>query len=113
MATLEQIQAKLKKLQAQAEVMLAKKAQIAVDQIRALMLEHGLTIADIEPTAKAGNIGNAKARASKGNVRTVRSVQTKNAPKYRHPETGAAWSGRGRAPAWLGANRSRFLIEKE
>ncbi|MDT8843794.1 H-NS histone family protein [Paraburkholderia fungorum] len=23
------------------------------------------------------------------------------APKYRHPETGETWSGRGRAPRWL------------
>jgi DNA-binding protein H-NS len=23
------------------------------------------------------------------------------APKYRHPETGATWTGRGRTPAWV------------
>jgi DNA-binding protein H-NS len=35
-------------------------------------------------------------------------------PKYRDPQSGATWSGRGRAPAWLGdADRwSRFLIEQ-
>ncbi|HDR9377078.1 TPA: H-NS histone family protein, partial [Burkholderia multivorans] len=31
-------------------------------------------------------------------------------PKYRNPKTGETWSGRGRAPAWLGKNRTRFLI---
>lgn len=31
--------------------------------------------------------------------------------KYRNPETGETWSGRGRAPAWLeGANREEFLV---
>ncbi len=53
MATLEQIQARMKKLQAQAEVLLAKRAQAAVDQIRELMIKHGLTTVDIEARAKA------------------------------------------------------------
>ena len=41
MATLEQIQTKMKRLQEQADVMLAKQAQKVVDQIRRMMLEHG------------------------------------------------------------------------
>jgi DNA-binding protein H-NS len=32
-------------------------------------------------------------------------------PKYRNPETGQTWSGKGRAPNWLeGRNREDFLI---
>ncbi|ASL48891.1 hypothetical protein bAD24_p00950 (plasmid) [Burkholderia sp. AD24] len=32
-------------------------------------------------------------------------------PKYRNPETGDTWSGRGRAPLWLaGQKREPFLI---
>ncbi|WP_277182765.1 H-NS family nucleoid-associated regulatory protein [Caballeronia sp. BR00000012568055] len=36
------------------------------------------------------------------------------APKYRDPASGATWSGRGPAPAWLAAakNRDDYLIEK-
>jgi hypothetical protein len=32
---------------------------------------------------------------------------------YRHPKSGATWSGRGRAPAWLAGakDRSKFLID--
>jgi hypothetical protein len=32
---------------------------------------------------------------------------------YRDPKSGATWSGRGRAPAWLSGakNRTRFLID--
>ncbi|WP_042549613.1 H-NS family nucleoid-associated regulatory protein, partial [Ralstonia solanacearum] len=26
------------------------------------------------------------------------------------PKTGATWTGRGRAPAWIGKNRDKFLI---
>ena len=48
MPTLEQIQEKMKKLQVQADTLIAKKAQAAVDQIRKIMLTHGLTTEDIE-----------------------------------------------------------------
>ncbi|WP_321882680.1 H-NS histone family protein [Burkholderia cepacia] len=33
--------------------------------------------------------------------------------KYRHPETGATWSGRGRPPAWIeGKDRTLFEIQQ-
>ncbi len=105
MATLEQIQEKLKKLKAQADAMLAKKAQDAVDKIRALMREHGLTTADIEAEAKVTRQGRTPKR-------TASSVKAKGAPRYQHPKTGATWSGRGRAPAWIAdaKDRTKFLI---
>lgn len=111
MPTLEQIQAKLKKLQAQADVLIARKAQAAVDQIRELMLKHGLTTADIEAKAKAsrvarglhGHAGNGKAKAAAG----------KSVAKYRDHKTGATWTGHGRAPGWIAGvkDRTQFLIE--
>ncbi|WP_448869356.1 H-NS histone family protein [Delftia acidovorans] len=73
--------------QAQAEA----KAQ-AVAQARALIAEHGLTAADVFPTAKAkaGSVG---------------------VPKYRNPATGATWTGRGKPPNWInGKDRAPFLI---
>lgn len=34
--------------------------------------------------------------------------------RYRNPDTGQDWSGRGRPPAWIeGKDRSRFLIVDE
>lgn len=34
------------------------------------------------------------------------------APKYRDPNSGATWSGRGKPPAWIaGQDRERFLIQ--
>ena len=53
MATLEQIEAKMKKFKTQAEALAAKKTQAVVDQIRAIMSEHGLTTADIGAKSKA------------------------------------------------------------
>lgn len=35
----------------------------------------------------------------------------KVAPKYRHPETGATWTGRGKPPAWIAnQDRAQFAI---
>ncbi|WP_144110427.1 H-NS family nucleoid-associated regulatory protein [Paraburkholderia sp. BCC1886] len=108
MPTLEQIQAKLKKLQAQADVLLAKKAQAAVDQIRDLMIKHGLTTEDIEAKAKAR-------RAAKGlGVKVAgHSAKSSGTVKYRDHKTGATWTGHGRAPGWIASvkDRTQFLVD--
>ena len=40
-------------------------------------------------------------------------VVKKVAQKYRDEKSGATWTGRGRAPAWIaGKNREDFLIER-
>ena len=113
MATLEQIQTKMKQLQRQADALISKQTQAAVAQIRALMLEHGLTTEDIEAKAKARR----QAKASNGSADYVKAkasdgVKGKAAPKYRHPKTAATWTGHGRAPAWIAdaKDRTKFLI---
>lgn len=113
MPTLEQIQAKLKKLQAQADVLIARKAQLAVDQIRELMIKHGLTTADIEAKAKAKRAANAlHARAANGKAKAGASANVKKVAKYRDDKTGATWTGHGRAPGWIAGvkDRTQFLI---
>jgi DNA-binding protein H-NS len=113
MPTLEQIQEKMKKLQAQADTLIAKKAQAAVDQIRKIMLTHGLTTGDLEVKATAKREAKA-APESTPNVqaKTAGSPQSGTPPKYHHPKTGATWTGHGRAPAWIAnvRDRSKFLI---
>jgi len=53
------------------------------------------------------------AKAGKGAAKTGNYVRGPQAAKYRDPKTGATWSGRGRAPAWLAGTKSRaaFLID--
>jgi DNA-binding protein H-NS len=63
----------------------------AIAQIKALMAEHGLTLADLG--------GKAPAAASVPRARTGGKVP----PKYRDPATGTTWSGRGLHPKWLKA----------
>ena len=113
MPTLEQIQEKMKKLQVQADTLIAKKTRAAVDQIRKIMLAHGLTTVDIEVKAKAKREAKA-ANGSTPNVKAkvARSLNGGTPPKYQHPKTGATWTGHGRAPAWIAdtKNRAKFLI---
>ena len=103
----------MKALQVQADALIAKKAQAAVDQIRKLMLEHGLTTEDIEAKAKAkreAKVASGAAVSAKSKVSG--SLGSKVPPKYQHPKTGATWTGRGSAPAWIAdvKDRSKFLI---
>ncbi|TDN62842.1 H-NS histone family protein [Paraburkholderia sp. BL10I2N1] len=114
MATLEQIQARMKKLQVQAEALIARRAQAALDQIRELMLKHGLTTQDIEAKAKARRerVKAASGRIVNGKVKAA-ATKGKLPPKYRDPKSGATWSGHARPPAWIKnvKDRSKFLID--
>ncbi|MGF6654969.1 DNA-binding protein H-NS [Paraburkholderia youngii] len=113
MATLEQIEAKMKKLKTQAETLAAKKTHAVVDQIRDIMSKHGLTTADIEAktSAKRATKGQ-KVSVAAGKTKASIGEKTKAAPKYQHPKTGATWTGHGRAPAWIAEAKdpSKFLI---
>jgi DNA-binding protein H-NS len=111
MPTLEQIQAKLKKLQSQADVLIARKAQVAVDQIRELMLKHGLTTEDIEAKARAKRAARGlNGHATSSNAKALTSAKP---AKYRDHKTGATWTGHGRAPGWIAnvKDRTRFLVD--
>ncbi|HEX7908683.1 MAG TPA: H-NS histone family protein, partial [Paraburkholderia sp.] len=84
--TLEAIQAKMKKLQAQADALIAKESTTVLKTIRELMEKHGLTTADID--AHAGG----KQRTKKA-VTKAAAKGSASAAKYRDPKTGATWSG--------------------
>ncbi|WP_244818567.1 H-NS histone family protein [Caballeronia sp. Lep1P3] len=100
MTTLSNIEERIRKLQARADAIQKKQAIAAVAKIHSLMKEHGLTIDDLTSRgrADAGKDSANAALAATG--------------KYRDPKTGATWSGRGRAPAWIAnaKNRARFLV---
>jgi DNA-binding protein H-NS len=105
-ATLEQIQARLQKLQAQADAIVAKQSSAILETIRGLMERHGLTTADI-----AAHLGRKKRGPKAGSKAAVKSAQS--IAKYRDPKSGATWSGHGRAPRWIAnvKDRSRFLVD--
>lgn len=62
----------------------------AVAQVKALMAQHGLSLADLSSRAAATPARGPKAGG-------------KVAPKYRNAATGDTWSGRGLQPKWLKA----------
>jgi len=103
MATYKQLMAEKEALEAQlAEVRVTEIAGV-IEKIQGLMAEYGLTTDDIATKRRRGRPAGAKAKP-------VTKVKSELPPKYMDPKTGATWSGRGRAPAWLGKNRTRFLI---
>lgn len=106
MPTLEAIQTKIQRLQEQAEAMKAKQASMTLDRIVELMSKSGVTVADIE-----AHLGNKKGGAGRGRLATTRTALV--AVKYQDPKSGATWSGRGRAPAWIAnaKDRDRFLVD--
>ncbi|KXV14471.1 histidine biosynthesis protein [Caballeronia megalochromosomata] len=120
MATLKQMQAKLKKLQAQAERLIANRAQTVLDDIRAMMEKHGLTTADIDRHGRkvkraAKPQVTLPAPAGRHQAMTKLAKKGKLPAKYRNPKTGETWSGWARPPAWIAnvKDRSKFLIDAE
>lgn len=86
-----------------AETQRAERAE-AIAQIRSLMSQYGLTLADI----------GARAATPPPAPRTPSSREgAKVAPKYRDAATGQTWSGRGLQPNWLKAElaKGRTLAE--
>ncbi|SAK73166.1 DNA-binding protein [Caballeronia pedi] len=102
MATLEAIQARIKKLEAQAQALKAKSVSGVLKQIHDLMGWHEISMEDVSAFV-GGAARSIKAKA------TGKAVSA----KYVDPKTGASWSGRGRAPAWIAnaRDRSAFLAD--
>ena len=98
MATYRQLTAQLERLQQKIDKEREKAIADAIADIRAKIDEY-----DITPE----ELGFRSTRTAAAGAKPKRTLP----PKYRNPKTGETWSGRGRAPAWLGKNRTRFLIK--
>lgn len=86
-AALEKQQAALEKQLEEARN--AERAEV-ITQIRNLMSQHGLTVADLGAKWGVGK----PTKAGSGAGRKV-------APKYRNVTTGETWTGRGLQPKWV------------
>jgi DNA-binding protein H-NS len=89
MVTLKELLAQ----RAQLEEQIAQKQNTeradAIMRVKALMAEHGLTLADLGTVRKVKTSGDQRSSSV--------------APKYRNRATGETWSGRGLQPKWLKA----------
>lgn len=90
----------------------ARKREVAsvVKQINALIEQYQLQPSELTFAAKGASAGRA---AAKPKAKPGRKAKTTGpAPaKYRNPQTGDTWSGRGRSPKWVVGEKSQYLIE--
>ena len=94
----EELQAKIADLQAQAAKVKEEEKQQAIDMARTMISAYGITAKDL---------GLDKALKIKSGPKPGRKI----AAKYRDPQSGATWSGRGKTPRWInGADRSQYAI---
>ncbi|WP_413185716.1 H-NS histone family protein [Paraburkholderia sacchari] len=112
MVTLDAIKLKIAKLEKQAVAIAEKQSSIGLARIRDLMQKHGLSVADIERFVGKRRGRKPGVKAANGAAKALHPNAHPVAPKYADPKTGATWSGRGRAPAWIrdAKDRSKFLI---
>jgi len=114
--TYQALQAQIRKLQEKAEAVRLKQRQPVIASILRSMQEYDITLEELK-AAQAKGVPGRKRGAGAGKQAAAKPAK-QVAPKYRHPETGATWTGRGKPPRWLvaaeaaGATRDQFLINK-
>lgn len=90
----------------------------ALAEIRQIMATHGLTLKDLGAAARRGSTRDAAADGSEPAPAKRMTPSTKVSAKFRDPDTGDSWTGRGMTPKWLrdheeaGRQRSNYLIAK-
>ena len=87
MTTLQELLAQKEDIERQIEQTKKHQRGEAIEKVRSLMAQYGLTPADL------GARTPAKGKASGGGGKVP--------AKYRNPSTGESWSGRGLQPRWL------------
>lgn len=92
MADLQQLIRQKADLERQIAQLNSKGRQDAIDEIRRIMAEHGLTTDDVAAPARARKVG----------TKLDGSERKAVAPKYRDDQ-GNQWTGRGLKPRWLTA----------
>lgn len=108
----QKIEKEILKLQKQVQTLQTKQRGPVITSIIRSMREYDITPEDITEAF------NKKAASPSKRKTTVKPAAVKRpvAPKYRHPETGATWTGRGKPPRWVsaaeaeGKSRNDFLI---
>lgn len=112
--TYQALQTQIRKLQEKAETIRVKQRQPIIASILHSMKEYSITLDEL----KAAQAKGPGRKRGTGTVKASKSAGKTVPPKYRHPETGETWTGRGKPPRWLaaaeaaGASRAQFLISQ-
>jgi DNA-binding protein H-NS len=102
MTSYKELQDQIARLQAEAEQVRKNEIANVITDIRSKMAEFGITLKDLgsEPKGKGRRKGAASASPA----------------KFRNPDTGETWTGKGRRPKWIveaenqGKSANAFLI---
>jgi DNA-binding protein H-NS len=111
MASYQQLQSQIKKLQAKAQQQKVKEMEGVIADIRRRMDKFGITIDDLRMSKKP-----VRGKRAAGSERTSPTKGKKVAAKYHDLGSGNTWSGRGLPPKWLrameaaGRKREEFLV---
>jgi DNA-binding protein H-NS len=99
MSSYKELLAQREKLEKQIEEAKAREYAEVLNEIKQKMADYGITLAELGARGKHGKVGRPRAGV---------------APKYRDPDSGAVWSGRGKPPRWIAGheNRDQFLIQR-
>lgn len=111
------INKEIERLQKQAQTLQNKSRKPVINSIIRSMKEYNITTDEIVAAFGKKSNGAAKSPATKApKAAKEPSVKKPVAIKYRHPQSGATWTGRGKAPLWVveaeknGQPRQQFLI---
>lgn len=92
--SLKELLAQRQTLQQQVTAARQREAELVLAEIVRKMREYQISLADLM-----------------GREHESQKVTTTSVPKYRDLQSGAMWSGRGRAPHWIvDKNRDDFLV---
>ena len=109
------IEKEINRLRKQSEILQVKNRKPVIQSIVKSMKDYGISITELSAvlnkssTIKERTVGVAKPKKTS-------QARGPVAIKYRHPETNATWTGRGKPPRWVsdaeavGTPRSQFLI---
>ena len=106
------IEKEINRLQKQAQALQAKRRNPVIASIIQSMREYNITPAELAAALNKKSAANAQKNKNGGTAKTTRTVP----PKYRNPESGETWTGRGKPPRWVsaaeaqGKSRDSFLI---
>ena len=107
------LEKEMAKLQKKIQTLQAKERKPKIAAIVRSMREYDISPEEIAAAFNRRSAGRTPAATPRKISTTSKRVI---APKYRHPETQATWTGRGKAPRWIteaeaaGTSRDTFLI---
>ena len=117
--TLNQIRQQITRLESKARKLeegASQQKQKAIAEVRATMKKLGVSLEDLQSAAPSRALrGPKKAEKSEKSDKGAGTGSTRPPVpvKFRDPESGDAWTGRGRTPRWLVAHEAQGRSREE